>query len=145
VVVACGAEWHVGHFFCAECGDVCILHISFENLLTISQPFNSNTPFVEKDGYAWCLNCHSRRTAPNCSGCKKPVLDDIVVTAVGGKWHDNCFVCHECGDGFGPEGRYFVKEGEPRRTAKGRIIGGPVQLAVCERCEGIRLKTSPRT
>jgi hypothetical protein len=20
--VACGAEWHVGHFFCAECGDV---------------------------------------------------------------------------------------------------------------------------
>lgn len=25
VVVACGAEWHVGHFFCAECGDVCLL------------------------------------------------------------------------------------------------------------------------
>lgn len=23
VVVACGSEWHVGHFFCAECGDVC--------------------------------------------------------------------------------------------------------------------------
>lgn len=23
VVLACGAEWHVGHFFCAECGDVC--------------------------------------------------------------------------------------------------------------------------
>lgn len=22
VVVACGAEWHVGHFFCAQCGDV---------------------------------------------------------------------------------------------------------------------------
>ncbi|KAL4933924.1 LIM domain protein [Aspergillus undulatus] len=128
VVVACGAEWHVGHFFCAECGD----------------PFNSETPFVEKDGYAWCLNCHSRRTAPNCAGCKKPVLDEVVITAVGGKWHEECFVCHECGDGFGPEGRYFVKEGEPRRTAKGRIIGGPVQLAVCERCEGIRLKSSPR-
>ncbi|KAL4787246.1 hypothetical protein BJX76DRAFT_319297 [Aspergillus varians] len=129
VVVACGAEWHVGHFFCAECGD----------------PFNSETPFVEKDGHAWCLNCHSRRTAPQCSGCKKPVLDDVVITAVGGKWHDSCFICHECGDGFGPEGRYFVKEGEPKRTAKGRIIGGPVQLAVCERCEGIRLKSSPRT
>ncbi|KAL5332915.1 hypothetical protein BJX70DRAFT_382479 [Aspergillus crustosus] len=129
VVVACGAEWHVGHFFCAECGD----------------PFSSDTPFVEKDGYAWCLNCHSRRTAPTCSGCKKPVLDDVVITAVGGKWHDDCFTCHECGDGFGAEGRYFVREGEPRRTAKGRIIGGPVQLAVCERCEGIRLKSSPRT
>jgi len=28
VVVACGAEWHVGHFFCAECGDVSILSVS---------------------------------------------------------------------------------------------------------------------
>jgi len=22
VILACGAEWHVGHFFCAQCGDV---------------------------------------------------------------------------------------------------------------------------
>ena len=28
VVVACGAEWHVGHFFCAECGDVRALNSS---------------------------------------------------------------------------------------------------------------------
>lgn len=28
VVVACGAEWHVGHFFCAECGDVSPLSLS---------------------------------------------------------------------------------------------------------------------
>ncbi|PKY05208.1 LIM domain protein [Aspergillus campestris IBT 28561] len=129
VVVACGAEWHVGHFFCAECGD----------------PFDQDTPFVEKDGFAWCLQCHSRRTAPRCLACKKPVLEDVVISAVGGQWHDSCFNCHECGDGFGPEGRYFVREGEPRRTAKGRIIGGPVQLAICERCEGIRLKASPRS
>ncbi|KAJ5935403.1 hypothetical protein N7466_004950 [Penicillium verhagenii] len=124
VVVACGAEWHVGHFFCAECGD----------------PFNSTTPFVEKEGFAWCLNCHSRRTASRCQGCKQHVLDDVVVNAIGGQWHERCFACHECGEGFGPEGRFFVREGEPKRTAKGRIIGGPVQLAVCERCEGIRLK-----
>ncbi|KAJ5482664.1 hypothetical protein N7539_006110 [Penicillium diatomitis] len=124
VVVACGAEWHVGHFFCAECGD----------------PFSSTTPFVEKDGFAWCLRCHGRRTAPRCLGCKQHVLDDLVISAIGGQWHEQCFVCHECGDGFGPEGRFFVREGEPKRTAKGRIIGGPVQLAVCERCEGIRLR-----
>ncbi|KAL5120295.1 hypothetical protein ACEQ8H_001853 [Pleosporales sp. CAS-2024a] len=36
VIVACGAEWHAGHFFCAQCGD----------------PFDSSTPFVEKDGNA---------------------------------------------------------------------------------------------
>ncbi|CRL23581.1 Zinc finger, LIM-type [Penicillium camemberti] len=124
VVVACGAEWHVGHFFCAECGD----------------PFDSQTPFVEKDGFAWCLHCHSRRTAPRCLGCKQHVMDEVVISAIGGQWHERCFNCHECGDGFGPEGRFFVREGEPKRTAKGRIIGGPVQLAICERCEGIRLK-----
>ena len=28
VVVACGAHWHVGHFFCAECGDVSV-HVNF--------------------------------------------------------------------------------------------------------------------
>ncbi|KAK5797773.1 hypothetical protein VI817_004064 [Penicillium citrinum] len=125
VVVACGAEWHVGHFFCAECGD----------------PFDSKTPFVEKDGFAWCLKCHSRRTAPRCLGCKQHVLDDVVVTAIGGQWHERCFACHECGSGFGADGRFFVREGEPKRTAKGRIIGGPVQLAICERCEGLRLKS----
>lgn len=126
VVVACGAEWHVGHFFCAECGD----------------PFNSQTPFVEKDGFAWCLQCHSRRTAPRCRGCKQNVMDEVVISAIGGQWHDRCFVCHECGQGFGPEGRFFVREGEPKRTAKGRIIGDPVQLAICEKCEGIRLKAA---
>lgn len=124
VIVACGAEWHVGHFFCAECGD----------------PFNSTTPFVEKNGYAWCVQCHSKRTASRCMGCKVPVLDEVVVSALGGQWHDKCFNCNECGGGFGPQGRFFVKQGPPRFTAKGRQIGGPVEFAVCELCEGRRLK-----
>lgn len=29
VVVACGAEWHVGHFFCAQCGDVSLAYTVF--------------------------------------------------------------------------------------------------------------------
>lgn len=29
VVVACGSEWHVGHFFCAQCGDVSCITSSF--------------------------------------------------------------------------------------------------------------------
>lgn len=146
VVVACGSEWHVGHFFCAECGDVSEPISIVELVVSItnfsSQPFDSQTPFVEKDGFAWCLHCYSRRTAPKCLGCKKPVQEDVVITAIGGQWHDECFKCHECGHGFGPDGQFFVREGEPRRTAKGRIIGGPVQLAICEGCESIRLKTA---
>jgi hypothetical protein len=76
VIVACGAEWHAGHFFCAQCGD----------------PFDSTTPFVEKDGYAWCVNCHTHRYSTKCKGCRKPVTD-TVVKALGAEWHIGCFVC----------------------------------------------------
>ncbi|KAM5445180.1 hypothetical protein MaudCBS49596_007769 [Microsporum audouinii] len=124
VIVACGSTWHAGHFFCAECGD----------------PFTPTTPFVEKEGFAWCVRCHSRRTASKCKACKKPVLDDVVVSALGGQWHDECFRCHECQGSFGPDGRFFVRQGKPKVNARGRQIGGPVELPVCESCESKRLK-----
>jgi hypothetical protein len=76
VIVACGAEWHAGHFFCAQCGD----------------PFDSTTPFVEKDGYAWCVGCHTNRYSAKCKGCRKPVVD-TVVKALGAEWHQGCFCC----------------------------------------------------
>jgi hypothetical protein len=76
VIVACGAEWHAGHFFCAQCGD----------------PFDSSTPFVEKEGYAWCVNCHTHRYSTKCKKCRKPVTD-TVVKALGAEWHMACFCC----------------------------------------------------
>ena len=76
VVLACGASWHVGHFFCAQCGD----------------PFDAKTPFVEKDGYAWCVGCHAGRFSGKCKGCRKPVVEGGVV-ALGGEWHVDCFCC----------------------------------------------------
>lgn len=76
VVVACGGEWHVGHFFCAECGD----------------PFDAKKPFVEREGYAWCVECHTRRFSGKCKGCRKPIID-LVVKALGGEWHEACFCC----------------------------------------------------
>ena len=76
VVVACGGEWHVGHFFCAECGD----------------PFDASTPFVEKNGYAWCVGCHSKRFSGKCAGCRRPIVD-MVVKALEREWHEECFCC----------------------------------------------------
>jgi paxillin len=35
VIVACGAEWHAGHFFCAQCGDVCTTLLPFPLALGI--------------------------------------------------------------------------------------------------------------
>ena len=76
VILACGGSWHVGHFFCAECGD----------------PFDAKTPFVEKDGYAWCVGCHAGRFSGKCKGCRKPVVEQGV-SALGAEWHEKCFVC----------------------------------------------------
>ena len=76
VVLACGGSWHVGHFFCAECGD----------------PFDAKTPFVERDGYAWCVGCHAGRFSGKCRGCRKPVVEGGV-SALGGEWHVECFCC----------------------------------------------------
>jgi len=79
VVVACGGEWHKGHFFCAECGD----------------PFDEKTPFVERNGYAWCVGCHAGRFNGKCKGCRKVILEQGV-QALGGEWHEGCFVCVVC-------------------------------------------------
>ncbi|KAF1956112.1 hypothetical protein CC80DRAFT_413564 [Byssothecium circinans] len=98
VVVACGAEWHPGHFFCAQCGD----------------PFDSSTPFVEKEGYA-CTKCRK---------CKRPVTE-TVVKALGFEWHVGCFCCVECSGPF-DDGRYFLR--------------GESQDPVCVKCEERRLK-----
>lgn len=108
VIVACGAEWHAGHFFCAQCGD----------------PFDSTTPFVEKDGYAWCVGCHTNRYSTKCKKCRKPVTD-TVVKALGAEWHTQCFCCMECGGQF-DDGRYFLR--------------GNSQDPVCVKCEERRLK-----
>ncbi|KAF1915230.1 hypothetical protein BDU57DRAFT_266645 [Ampelomyces quisqualis] len=108
VIVACGAEWHAGHFFCAQCGD----------------PFDSSTPFVEKEGYAWCVNCHTHRFSTKCNKCRKPVTD-TVVKALGAEWHMGCFCCVECSGPF-QDGRYFLR--------------GEAQDPVCVKCEERRLK-----
>ncbi|KAK3114036.1 hypothetical protein LTR53_008046 [Teratosphaeriaceae sp. CCFEE 6253] len=108
VIVACSAEWHAGHFFCAQCGD----------------PFDAHTPFVEKEGYAWCVGCHTNRFSGKCRGCRKPVTD-VVVKALGADWHESCFVCQECKGDFG-DGRYFLR--------------GESQEPVCVKCEERRLK-----
>lgn len=101
VIVACGGEWHAGHFFCAQCGDVsCLLFYAYvrrlwlrSSELTISiQPFDSATPFVERDGYAWCVNCHTNRFSTKCKKCRKPVTE-MVVNALGHEWHPHCFCC----------------------------------------------------
>lgn len=94
-IVALGEHWHYGHFFCAECGD----------------PFDHGMTHIEKDGYAWCVNCQTKRTerrAPKCKSCKTAVIGQYI-QALGGEWHEHCFRCAECQGGF-DDGQIFPRE-----------------------------------
>jgi hypothetical protein len=94
-MVALGENWHYGHFFCAECGD----------------PFEKGMTHIEKDGYAWCLNCQTKRTerqAPKCKKCRSAVIGQYV-QALGGEWHESCFRCATCKNGF-EDGAFYPKE-----------------------------------
>lgn len=112
-IVALGEHWHYGHFFCAECGD----------------PFEHGMTHIEKDGYAWCINCQTKRTerrAPKCKMCKTAVIGQYI-QALGGEWHEHCFRCAECKGSF-DDGQVFPKE----------VPGGAVVL--CTGCRARELK-----
>ncbi|ROW11099.1 hypothetical protein VMCG_01500 [Cytospora schulzeri] len=113
-IVALGNHWHYGHFFCAECGD----------------PFEQGMTHIEKDGYAWCVNCQTKRTerrAPKCRKCRKAVIGQFI-RALGGEWHDECFRCATCQGGF-DDGQIFPKE-----------IGNDMMLVLCTGCRQRELK-----
>ncbi|KAI1137951.1 hypothetical protein F5Y05DRAFT_66804 [Hypoxylon sp. FL0543] len=112
-VVALGAHWHYGHFFCAECGD----------------PFERGATHIEKDGYAWCVGCQTKRTerrAPKCRACRAAVIGQYV-RALGGEWHDECFRCATCGGGF-DDGQIFPM------AERGETV------VLCTRCRAAELK-----
>ncbi|KAK3310347.1 uncharacterized protein B0T15DRAFT_386875 [Chaetomium strumarium] len=115
-VVALGAHWHFGHFFCAECGD----------------PFEKGMTHIEKDGYAWCVSCQTKRTerrAPKCRKCRTAVIGQYI-RALGGEWHDECFRCATCNGGF-DDGQIFPQEGS----------GAPGEMVVlCTKCMERKLK-----
>ncbi|KAK2026871.1 LIM domain-containing protein [Colletotrichum zoysiae] len=112
-VVALGEHWHYGHFFCAECGD----------------PFEKGMTHIEKDGYAWCINCQTKRTerrAPKCKKCKTAVIGQYI-RALGGEWHDECFRCASCQGGF-DDGQVFPRE------------VGDKTMVLCTGCRMMELK-----
>jgi len=115
-VVALGSHWHFGHFFCAECGD----------------PFEKGMTHIEKDGYAWCVSCQTKRTerrAPKCRKCRTAVIGQYI-RALGGEWHDECFRCATCNGGF-DDGQIFPMEG---RGAPGETV------VLCTQCMERELK-----
>lgn len=103
VISALGKHYHQLHFFCRDCGD----------------PFagaGSNAtikPFIVEEGHPYCEKCHTKRFAPKCGGCKKPIVGGSgYVTALDKNWHEDCFVCGSCKKPFETM-QFYTVDGMP--------------------------------
>ncbi|KAF7489362.1 Paxillin [Sarcoptes scabiei] len=94
-ITALDKTWHPEHFFCAHCG---------KNF--------GDEGYHEKAGNAYCRQDFFKLFAPKCSGCTKPIEDNYV-NALGGQWHQECFVCKDCNLPFTDGKNYYDFEGRP--------------------------------
>ncbi|GAM23433.1 hypothetical protein SAMD00019534_066080, partial [Acytostelium subglobosum LB1] len=75
---ALGKTYHPEHFVCTYC----------------HQPFKGS--FIEHEGKLYCDQDYNDLFSPRCSGCQKPIEDNCI-TAVGNRYHPECFSCSGCG------------------------------------------------
>ncbi|XP_039623681.1 leupaxin [Polypterus senegalus] len=119
VLAALNKTWHPEHFFCSECGRVF-----------------GDDGFHEKDGKPYCKPDFYRLYAPKCSGCGEPVRENYL-SAAGGQWHPDCFVCADCMSPF-LDGCFFELDGRPYcqihyHARQGTLCGG-CQAPILGRC-----------
>ncbi|CAJ0745087.1 8254_t:CDS:2 [Entrophospora sp. SA101] len=93
-ITALGKSWHVGHFFCRECGG----------------PFESGG-FMVHDGFPYCEKDWMKKFAPKCKGCQNPIKGEFT-NALDGKWHRDCFGCKTCKQPFNSS-YYYIHQGQP--------------------------------
>eukprot|EP00808_Paulinella_micropora_P006501 g2043.t1 len=74
-VEALGKLWHPAHFFCFTC----------------RAPF-TGSHYREADGLPFCEQHYRERQALKCARCEQ-YISDKVITALGKKFHPQCFVC----------------------------------------------------
>lgn len=94
-ISALGKTYHAGHFFCRECG----------------KPFDVDSNFLEHDGHAYCEKDYYKQFGKSCKGCEELITGDFLV-ALDGEWHNECFVCADCGGTF-TSSTFLIKGGKP--------------------------------
>ncbi|KAM8962408.1 transforming growth factor beta-1-induced transcript 1 protein-like [Pelodytes ibericus] len=94
MVTALGRTWHPEHFCCK----ICRKQIGEEG-------------FHEKDGAQYCVDDYFRLFGAVCAGCSESVKESYI-SALGGLWHPQCFVCNVCHTPF-INGSFFENDGLP--------------------------------
>ncbi|KAI2665013.1 PDZ and LIM domain protein 5 [Labeo rohita] len=133
-LMAMGKSWHPEEFTCAHCsvslselgfveeqGSVYCQHCYEEffaptcarcQYKILGQPIRNDTFHLE-DGEPYCERDYYSLFGTGCRGCDFPIeAGDKFLEALGGTWHDTCFVCSVCSVSL--EGQtFFSKKDKP--------------------------------
>eukprot|EP01133_Synstelium_polycarpum_P004360 gene4360-5092_t len=114
---ALGKSYHPEHFVCTYC----------------HQPFKGS--FIEHDNKLYCEDDYLDLFSPRCTSCSKPI-EDTCITALGGRFHPDCFVCSGCGTNL---------KGKPYKEEDGEVYCNQCKLArqkrlaakseICAKCK----------
>ncbi|KAI9491735.1 hypothetical protein BDB00DRAFT_766656 [Zychaea mexicana] len=94
-ISALGKTYHVGHFFCRECG----------------KPFDESSAFMVHEGHPYCEKDYLAKFGHKCMGCGEYITGEFL-GALGGDWHKECFVCADCGKAF-ESATFYVRNNKP--------------------------------
>ncbi|KAL7420251.1 hypothetical protein Q5752_005220 [Cryptotrichosporon argae] len=121
--------YHELHFFCSECGDPFLdpsrssapgteasrpdLHRTAtggDDDDAEGEGEGETNAFVIHKGHPYCERCHLRLHKPKCKACARPI-PDVALSAMGAKWHAECFVCQNCAQPFA-NNLFFPNDGK---------------------------------
>lgn len=92
-----GKMLHNSCFVCEECKDTL-----------------TNQPMFRNEDKFFCEDCYHKKFSVRCSKCSEPCSSGYI-EALGKTWHEHCFVCFVCSQGF-PDGVFQVQDREPYCT-----------------------------
>jgi len=96
-IFALDKYWHKNHLTCTKCNN----------------PF-TNDQYFEHQGLPYCQEHFNEMKGTLCGKCGK-VIDGMGISALGKKWHQECFACSKCskpvsGQAMMSEGNVFCGE-----------------------------------
>eukprot|EP00899_Mesostigma_viride_P003110 jgi/Mesvir1/127/Mv07791-RA.1 len=98
-----GDVWHAQCFVCEACKK------PFPDNVFVPREVPPEESGGEHKEKFYCLPCHIDLFAARCVGCGEVIRDSTYLTALGGGWHERCFVCTHCKKPF-PDSSFMTRD-----------------------------------
>ncbi|KAI8384987.1 uncharacterized protein BYT42DRAFT_564301 [Radiomyces spectabilis] len=115
-ISALGKHYHVGHFFCRECG----------------KPFDESSAYMVHEGHPYCEKDYLNKYGHKCMGCGEYIMGEFL-GALDGDWHKECFVCASCGKAF-TSATFYVRNNKPFCEEHFQQVSKSEAVKTCHGC-----------